>query len=619
VAARRRGLIARAALFLLIFVLLVLAHAPLLRLLYFWDEAGYYIPAAYDIFTTGSLIPHSTQTNGHPPLLLAYLALAWKLFGYAPIVTRVAMLLVAALALLGVFALAESVANRSVAVASVLCTALYPVFFAQSSLAHVDLAAAAFTIWGIFFYLRQRRWWCITAFVLAALAKETAIITPVALYVWEVVRGAKEGGQDRERVKAQGLTSPEKDLSSMRSASLRAGLRQQGNEISPQLTARVNSCADTSLLRRIFASAWLLAPALPLVAWFTYHYARTGYIFGNPEFFRYNVATTLQPRRILFALVRRVWQLVGHMNLYVLTLVMAVAMFLPPESDDGIERRRIPIPDQLVFAVVMAVHVVVFSLIGGAALARYLLPAIPLVIIIAVSTVRRRIRGWPVVIALVGATFVAGLVINPPYVFAPEDNLAYRDYVLLHQQAAQMVDVRFPESRILTAWPASDEVSRPSLGYVNAPHNVTKLENFTTEELEAASQNAEYDIALVFSTKYAPSHRLPAPEFWRRAQVRFFGDHPDTPPELAAHILGGHLLWKADRGGQWIAVIEIPKIRNAQLNAVYSVITQEAGYETCSASVCRGDDDNRLCPATGEYPGHETCTQGRLYPGGTPF
>jgi 4-amino-4-deoxy-L-arabinose transferase-like glycosyltransferase len=564
VVARRGSLIAKTALLLLIFAALVAAHWLLVRLPYFWDEAGYYIPAARDILTTGSLIPHSTLTNAHPPLALAYVALAWKLFGYAPIVTRIALLLIAALALAGVFVLAEFVANRAVAAASVLCTALYPVFFAQSSLAHVDLPAAAFTIWGVFFYLKQRRGWCIAAFVCASLSKETAVITPFALYAWEIVRG------------------PQSD-------------------------------EKTDFLGRIFRSAWLLAPALPLMAWFAYHYARTGYIFGNPEFFRYNVATTLQPLRVLFAFVRRLWQLVGHMNLYVLTLVMAVAMFLPPQSDDGVERARISIPHQLVFAVVMAVHLVVFSLIGGAALARYMLPAVPLVIIIAVSTVRRRIRGWPVVIALVCATFVAGLLINPPYVFAPEDNLAYRDYVVLHQQAARMIEERFPQSRILTAWPASDELSRPFLGYVNTPHAVMKLENFTVEELEAASQNADYDIAVIFSAKYEPSRRLPAPEFWRRAQVRFFGDHPDTPPELAAHLLGGHLLWRANRSGQWIAIVEIPKIRNAKLNAVYSLLTQEAGYETHSAFPRRDDGDNRFCPATGQSPAQQTRAQDGLY------
>ena len=47
-------------LFALFFAGLMLLHAPLLRLPYFWDEAGYYVPAARDLFLTGTLIPQST-------------------------------------------------------------------------------------------------------------------------------------------------------------------------------------------------------------------------------------------------------------------------------------------------------------------------------------------------------------------------------------------------------------------------------------------------------------------------------------------------------------------------------------------------------------------------------
>ncbi len=67
-------------LFALFFAGLMLLHAPLLRLPYFWDEAGYYIPAARDLYLTGTLIPQSTPSNAHPPLVMAWLALAWRVF-----------------------------------------------------------------------------------------------------------------------------------------------------------------------------------------------------------------------------------------------------------------------------------------------------------------------------------------------------------------------------------------------------------------------------------------------------------------------------------------------------------------------------------------------------------
>src|SRR5436309_15967770 len=92
-----------ALVFALIFIAIFLLHLPLLQLPYFWDEAGYYVPAARDLLLTGSLIPHSTVSNAHPPLVMKYLAVWWKLAGYSPVVTRSTMLLVAAFALLGLF------------------------------------------------------------------------------------------------------------------------------------------------------------------------------------------------------------------------------------------------------------------------------------------------------------------------------------------------------------------------------------------------------------------------------------------------------------------------------------------------------------------------------------
>ena len=91
--------------FPVIFAALYASHFSLLRLPYYWDEAGYYIPAAWDFFRTGSLIPITTLSNAHPPLPSIYLALWWKASGFFPEVTREAVLLVASLGLLAVWRL----------------------------------------------------------------------------------------------------------------------------------------------------------------------------------------------------------------------------------------------------------------------------------------------------------------------------------------------------------------------------------------------------------------------------------------------------------------------------------------------------------------------------------
>src|SRR5262249_35028777 len=159
----------------------------------------------------------------------------------------------------------------------------------------------------------------------------------------------------------------------------------------------------------------------------------TGYVFGNPEFFRYNVASTLNPVRFLLALVLRLWQVFGYLHLWLLTLAMLVAMLLPPLRDGETERQKISIPKQAIFSTVIVAYVVAMALIGGAVLARYMLTSVPLGIVLAVSTLRRRLRYWKVALAGIAAAFALAWFWNPPYGFSPEDNLAYSDYVRLHQ------------------------------------------------------------------------------------------------------------------------------------------------------------------------------------------
>jgi hypothetical protein len=509
--------------FAVIFVFIFLLHMPLLQLPYFWDEAGYYVPAARDILLRGSLIPHSTVSNAHPPLVMAWVALWWKVVGYAPAVTRTAMLVVAAFSLLGVFRLAEQVANKKVAIASTLCTALYPVFFAQSSLVQVDLAAAGFTFWALAAYVEGRAVTTVVWFSLAALTKETAILAPLSLAGWELIGTL------------------------MRRHSL--GKLWAGS-----------SASNAGPMRRI---ACLLVPSLPLAFWYAYHYAHTGYVFGNPEFFRYNVAATLSPTRFLLALAMRLWQVIGYLHLWVLTLATLVAMWmLPPQQDSITERARITFPVQLIFSVVVFAYVMAMALIGGAVLARYMLPAVPLVIILSVSTLWRRLTFWRAAVACVAFAFVAAWFWNPHYGFSPEDNLAYRDYVVLHEDGERFLEARYPMARVLTAWPASDEIARPWLGYTTRPMSVVRIEDFSLEQvLSAAEFRSHYEVALIFSTKYEPGPAIwDRWRTWNELKTRFFGFHRDVPAAAAAHILGGRVVFSEEKKGQWIAVIELESV-----------------------------------------------------------
>jgi 4-amino-4-deoxy-L-arabinose transferase-like glycosyltransferase len=528
-------------LFVLLFCVLLILHTPLLRLPYFWDEAGYYVPAARDLLLHGTLIPHSTPSNAHPPLVMMYLALAWKVLGYSPVVTRIAMLAVASFSLLGLFRLAQRIANTEVAVASAVCVALYPVFFAQSSLAHLDLAAAGFGFWGLLAYVEDRRWTAALWFSLAALAKETAILAPLALIAWELL------------VALFVIPSEARNLGSSR-VQRKPGFLVASAPRSDKVMGWSAACGP------------LFLPLLPLALWYAFHYARTGFVFGNPEFFRYNVQATVQPLRVLLAFGLRLWQVVGYLSLYFLTLAGLLAMWFPALRDNGEERKRIPLDVQFSLLAVIAAYVLAMAVVGGAVLARYMLPVVPLVIVLWVSTLRRRVRLWRGVVAIVALAFAAALFINPPHGFSIEDNLAYRDYIVLHQQAEDFVEARYPMARVLTAWPASDELTRPYLGYVTRPMRVFRTEDFTVEQLVYASGlRSNFDVALVFSTKYEPPH--PWFERWRKWQqwkTQFFGYHRDVPPAAAAQILKGRLVYNDVRHGQWVGVIEMEQAVEAR-------------------------------------------------------
>ena len=526
--------------FSLIFTAIFLLHSPLLRLPYFWDEAGYYIPAAYDFFTQHALVPQSIPSNGHPPLPAIYLALWWKLSAFKPAVTRIAMLLVAALGLTAVFRLARMLTTASVALATLLCTALFPVWFAQSSLAHADLPAAALNLWGLFFYFRYRRienaetsapdlligdagsklpgrsdlLASATCFALAGLCKETAVIFPITLAMYEAI-------------------------------SLRN--REPRNFLCPIL---------------------LLLSAAPLAGWLAYHHHVTGFFFGNPEFFAYNVTSTLTPLRVVLSICIRMWQIFGYMNLWLLTLATIWVMQYSPLGGNGNTRHRIDFQAQFRMAALILANIAFFSLIGGADLARYLLPLYPLVILIGISTLRRRLREWTWAVGILIAGFVVALFYAPFGYVPPEDNLSYRNYILLHKAAANYLEQHDAQERVLSAWPATDELSKPFLGYVRQPIKVTSIDDFSFAQLEIARAAAgQFDLALIFSTKQEPrASLLDRWSWWERMSRRYFGFHRDLSPQAAAHLLGGRVTWQRRQGRQWIAIVSFDRVENAALD-----------------------------------------------------
>lgn len=200
-------------------------------------------------------------------------------------------------------------------------------------------------------------------------------------------------------------------------------------------------------------------------------------------------------------------------------------------------------------------YILMLSAVGGAVLPRYLLPVFPVFYLVGALGVwqlpKALARGFS--LALV-ACFMGGWFINPPWAFPYEDNLAYADFIRLHQQAAHFLEAEAQDARVLTAWPASDELARPVLGYVDKPLHVVPLRSFSPEDFTSVSPES-FDLLYLYSIQWKPKGSwLTRSAAYRIFQEYFLGAVPFISEEI---LVGQHrlrLLKSFERRGQWVRI-----------------------------------------------------------------
>jgi 4-amino-4-deoxy-L-arabinose transferase-like glycosyltransferase len=496
-------------LFALFFAAVAISHLTLLRLPYYWDEGGYYVPAALDFYHRFTLIPE--YTNAHPPLPNVVLGTLWHLTSLSILTTRLTVCAFAAAALLAVFRLCERLTTASVAIAVTFLTAVYPIWFAQSTLAHADIFAAAFTLSAFALYLplqgtdRRKLVWVAVLFSLAALSKETAIVEPAILAAIELV-------------------------------------------------LLLRSRAKSEHLKRFLALSF---PVIPLIGWYAYHRFKTGFTFGNPEYLRYNATANFTLAHISLSIYYRALHLFWQRNIWLAILLAAACLFLPKRAEI-----KSLAPDALrTIGLLIAGNWLAFSVLGGALLTRYLLPVYPLIMLVCVAIWRERVRQWPALAAVTAAAFIAAIWLNPPTSFAPEDNLTYRDMIVVHQEATAFIAQHYPDATVLTAWPAAEELFRPDMGYVAQRVKVFPVENFTNAEIQKAAQEpGKFDTALVFTTHYtSPALERYLLKHPQTQRGREFAEDRDLRPAEITAILHGEIVFRDSRNGEWAAVIRFSR------------------------------------------------------------
>ena len=525
-------------LFGLFFAAVALSHLTLLRLPYFWDEGGYYIPAALDFYHRFTLVPE--YTNSHPPLPNILLGMLWHLTGYHILITRLTVCAFAAASLLAIFRLTQRLTSPAAALATTLLTAVYPIWFAQSTLAHADIFAAAFTLAAFALYLPAQN--------LSSRPERSALERPLYL---SFARGAA--------------------IATLFSL---AALSKETAIVEPAILAAVHLTLlllhrRNALLRRLHATwlATLSTPLLPLLAWYTYHRHKTGAIFGNPIYLRYNATANFTAAHILTSFYYRGIHLFWQRNIWLPILLALACLLLPQRPAGNLKPETCNLkPVFRAIALLILGNWLVFSVLGGALLTRYLLPIYPLILLACVATWRDRTRHWPWLAALTAAAFISAIWLNPPTSFAPEDNLTYRDMIVVHQQATAYIAQHYPDAQVLTAWPAAAELFRPDLGYVTRSIKVTPLENFTAAEINKAAQEpGKFDTALIFTTHYtSPALQRYLLQHPTTKRGREFAQERDLTPQEVAAILHGTVIVEYERNGETAAVLRFSRSYEAR-------------------------------------------------------
>lgn len=442
--------------FTLIAAATVAIHYPLLRMPFYWDELGQFVPAALDIYERGAWVPVTTLPNIHPPGLMALLAGLWKIFGYSIAVTRVSMLLLAALGVFLAFQLTLRLAGGVPGLpgfTTVLLLFTSPLFYTQAMMAQLDMPAMALTLLAILLFLEDRVPLAVAACIALVWVKETGAVLPAIMgaFLW------------------------------------REGRRRE--------------------------AALFALPILSLAPWLWLLWKHTGSVFGNREFAEYNVLYPLHPARLGLALLRRFWELCLNHGAFLGAIPLAILWRRKPMFARR-EWRFL-----LWFAVA---HVLAVTLAGGAVLERYLLPVLPLMF--AGFAVAWSVLGGrrAIVLPLAMASLSALGFFLPPLLPQPEENdLEITRAVELYRVAADWLEWRHPEATVATAWPLSDALQRPGLGYVDTRFRVYRISAFSREELERVAARKP-DVFILFSDdEFARSwihQRFPWID-WVRAQL----------------------------------------------------------------------------------------------------
>jgi 4-amino-4-deoxy-L-arabinose transferase-like glycosyltransferase len=157
----------------------------------FVDEAYPYAPALryltdHHLSIMPNAIP-SRLSTGHPPAFHFFAAAWMKIFGAGMFAAHLFPLLISVVTLFMLYRFGKTFFNAETGALAVLLFVTRAVFVAQSSQLLPETMVTLFTILAIHSWLQNRKWIYVLWASLLVLTKESGLVLPAALCLWEII------------------------------------------------------------------------------------------------------------------------------------------------------------------------------------------------------------------------------------------------------------------------------------------------------------------------------------------------------------------------------------------------------------------------------------------------
>ena len=410
---------------ILLFIAFFLAKLPILNMPIHWDAIQQIVVA--DRLKSNNLNPESLRNfwiyEGRPLFFYELLALSYLLLGVSLWVPHLLIIIFGFIALYFTYLLGENLYSKKVGIIASLFLFFSAIFFAQTGIVTLMVPFTALTLTTLYFAIKNRIKAYLISGTLLVMTLDIAPLLILLILFYVIYRNHK-----KEKIK-------------------------------------------NILLYSI--------PLFVFVLWMTYNKLVFGwFLFTRVSSFP-NIVESWPLVIGILPLIENFVNRLQEVFIYDYKWILTVPLILL--SVHKIANRKFSVKLEIVFLFsVILSYLLSFSLMKEGYLIRYALMVYPLFFLLVSNSLNEIVKNKLainliviIIIILFVSTWVGNRTENCGCKL--ESNLEYLDLVKTHYETTNYIEKNYPNLTVLTAWPQTEELSMPILGYVSKPIKIIPI------------------------------------------------------------------------------------------------------------------------------------------------